>query len=54
MHDAVDIPPELAAYSTVLTYNLTRSDVEEEMLDRFLAIAKPRIDSERYGLLQVI
>lgn len=53
IHEAIDLPPELAAYTTVITYNLTRDDVEEEMLDRFMILAKPRIDSERYALLQV-
>jgi dynein heavy chain, axonemal len=52
IHQAIDVPSELAAYSTVLTYNLTREDVEEEMLDRFMQLAKPRVDTERHALLQ--
>jgi hypothetical protein len=52
--DATDLPPHIVAYSTVVTYNLVRDDIEEELLDRFMRLAKPRIDSERYLLLQVL
>ncbi len=47
------VPPVLAAYTVVINYNLLRADVEEELLDRFLILAKPRVDSEKFGLLQV-
>jgi hypothetical protein len=53
IYDAIDIPIDLSAFTTVITYTLTRYDVEEEMLDRFMKLAKPRIDNERYTLLQV-
>jgi hypothetical protein len=46
------VPQYLAAYTEVINFNMTRLDVEEELLDRFLVLAKPRIDSEKYGLLQ--
>jgi len=46
------VPQYLAAYTEVINFNMTRVDVEEELLDRFLVLAKPRIDSEKYGLLQ--
>jgi hypothetical protein len=51
--DATDVPAHVVAYSTVVTYSLIRNDIEEELLDRFMRLAKPRIDSERYLLLQV-
>lgn len=51
-HDITEIPDHLAAYTLVLNFRLVRVDLEEEFLDRFLQLAKPRIDSERYGLLQ--
>ena len=51
--DSSRLPSYLAAYTSIINFTLTRSDVEEELLDRFLILAKPRIDSERYGLLQV-
>jgi dynein heavy chain len=51
--DSVRLPPYLAAYTTVVNFSLTRIDLEEELLDRFLLLAKPRIDNERFGLLQV-
>lgn len=38
----------------VINFKLNRVDVEEELLDRFLLLAKPRIDNEKFGLLQVI
>ncbi len=44
----------LAAYTVVINYSLVRNDIEEELLDRFLVLAKPRIDVEKFGLLQVI
>ena len=47
------VPPILAAYTAVINFFLTRNDIEEELLDRFLILAKPRIFSERYELLQV-
>lgn len=51
--EPISIPDVLAAYAVVINYNLIRSDVEEELLDRFLVLAKPRIDIEKFGLLQV-
>jgi dynein heavy chain, axonemal len=50
--NAHEIPSDIAAYSVVLNYNLTPQDIEEELLDRFLFLAKPRIDTERFSLLQ--
>ncbi len=49
--DANNVPEPLAAYALIVNFKLTRVDIEEEILDRFLRLAKPRIDSERYGLL---
>lgn len=51
--EPVTIPEILAAYTVVINYTLVRNDVEEELLDRFLVLAKPRIDVEKFGLLQV-
>ncbi|CAF0814844.1 unnamed protein product, partial [Brachionus calyciflorus] len=51
-NDTTEIPDHLAAYTLVINFKLVRADLEEELLDRFLQLAKPRIDSERYGLLQ--
>lgn len=48
------VPAVLAAYTVVINYRLLREDIEEELLDRFLVLAKPRVDSEKFGLLQVI
>ena len=47
-----EIPVELAAYTLVINYKLMRQDIEEELLDRFLILAKPRVDSEKLALLQ--
>ena len=49
--DPNSVPDYLAAYSLTVNFKLVRADIEEEMLDRFLQLAKPRIDSERYALL---
>ncbi len=46
------VPAVLAAYTLVVNYKLVRQDVEEELLDRFLTLAKPRVDGEKFGLLQ--
>ena len=54
MNEAINVPDYLAAYTVVINYTLSHNDVEEELLDRFLVLAKPRIDSEKYGLLLVI
>lgn len=54
MSEPTSIPDYLAAYSLVVNFKLNRADIEEELLDRFLVLAKPRIDSEKFGLLQVI
>ena len=51
--EPVSIPEVLAAYTVVINYILVRNDIEEELLDRFLVLAKPRIDVEKFGLLQV-
>jgi len=51
--EPIQISEVLAAYTVVINYNLVRNDVEEELLDRFLVLAKPRIDVEKFGLLQV-
>ena len=53
MSEPIHIPNSLAAYTLVINFSLEKIDVEEELLDRFLVLAKPRIDTERYGLLQV-
>ena len=53
VNEPINVPDYLAAYTVVINYTLTKADVEEELLDRFLVLAKPRIDSEKYGLLIV-
>lgn len=53
VNEPINIPDILASYTVVINYSLIRNDVEEELLDRFLVLAKPRIDIEKFGLLQV-
>jgi len=50
--EPIYVPSVLAAYTLVVNYKLVRQDVEEELLDRFLTLAKPRVDGEKFGLLQ--
>lgn len=45
------LPPELSAYVTVINVCDTRSDIEEELLDRFTRLEKTRLWSERNQLL---
>ena len=47
------IPPELAAYLSVIYFHQIRLDVEEELLDRFMLTEKSRLDEEKVSLLQV-
>ena len=47
------IPPALAAHLSVIYFTQTRGDVEEQLLDRFMATEKARLDDERITLLQV-
>ncbi|XP_063714091.1 dynein axonemal heavy chain 5-like isoform X5 [Symsagittifera roscoffensis] len=44
------IRAELAAITTVLRLDQSRDDLMEQMLDRFLALEKPRIQNERISL----
>ena len=47
------VPQQLAAYASVMYFQLFRHDVEEELLDRFMAHEKSRLEDERTALRQV-
>ena len=47
------VPPELMAHVTVIYFSQTRADIEEELLDRFMAHEKSRMDEEKTTLLDV-
>ena len=48
-----EVPPELGAYMSIIYFHETRLDVEEELLNRFMALEKSRLEDERTTLLQV-
>ena len=50
---AHDIPATLAAYSSVINVQLSRPDVTEELLDRFMMKEKQRLNDEKDALMQV-
>jgi len=49
-----EIPAAIATYVLMIYFHMTRSDIEEELLHRFMAKEKSRVDEEKMGLLQVI
>ena len=48
------VPPELAAYVSIVYFHQGRPDVEEELLNRFMKHEKSRVEDERRTLLQVM
>ena len=48
-----EIPAAVATYVLMIYFHMTRSDIEEELLDRFMAKEKSRVDEEKMTLLQV-
>lgn len=52
-YEAHLIPPEIATYVLMIYFHMTRHDIEEELLDRFMAKEKSRVDEEKMALLQV-
>lgn len=48
-----EIPAEIGTYVLMIYFHMTRSDIEEELLDRFMAKEKSRVDEEKMTLLQV-
>lgn len=57
MHTTVEpymVPSHLAAYCSVMFFQQSRTCIEEEFLDRFLAKEKSRIEDERIALRQVL
>lgn len=56
LHSTVEphiVPQSLAAYSSVMYFQLYRSCVEEELLNRFMAQEKSRLEDEQTALRQV-
>ena len=47
------VPAEMSAYVNVVSFQLSRNDVTEELLDRFMMKEKQRLDDEKNALLQV-
>ncbi|KAF6026453.1 hypothetical protein EB796_015244 [Bugula neritina] len=47
-----EIPAAIATYVLMIYFHMTRSDIEEELLHRFMAKEKSRVDEEKMGLLQ--
>nr|CAB3238692.1 dynein heavy chain 8, axonemal-like [Phallusia mammillata] len=41
-----DVPPEIAAYTTLVYMQSTREGVQSELLDRFMRLEKPRLRDE--------
>ena len=48
-----EIPASIATYVLIIYFHMTRSDIEDELLDRFMAKEKSRVDEEKMTLLQV-
>lgn len=48
------MPAEVATYVLMIHFYMTRSDIEEELLDRFMVKEKSRVDEEKMILLQVL
>ena len=49
-----NVPAEVATYVLMIHFYMTRSDIEEELLDRFMVKEKSRVDEEKMILLQVL
>lgn len=47
------IPEWLGAYTGVIFFHMTRQDIEEELLDRFMAQEKARLEDEKTALTNV-
>ena len=47
------VPAQLAAYASVMYFQQFRQCIEEELLDRFMAHEKSRLEDERTALRQV-
>ncbi|KAJ8314898.1 hypothetical protein KUTeg_007048 [Tegillarca granosa] len=47
------VPTSLAAYTSVIYFQQSRYCIEEELLDRFLAKEKARIEDDRTALRQL-
>ncbi|XP_023932047.1 dynein heavy chain 5, axonemal-like isoform X1 [Lingula anatina] len=45
------IPHELAAYVSSIFFHMCRNDMEEELLDRFMALEKARLEEEKTTLM---
>ncbi|KAL4232681.1 hypothetical protein ACF0H5_007369 [Mactra antiquata] len=55
LHTTVEphmVPQQLAAYASVMYFQLYRKDVEEELLNRFMAHEKARLEDEQSALRQ--
>ncbi|XP_053397319.1 dynein axonemal heavy chain 5-like isoform X6 [Mercenaria mercenaria] len=55
LHTTVEphmVPQQLAAYASVMYFQLYRKDVEEELLNRFMAHEKSRLEDEQTALRQ--
>ena len=48
-----EVAPELAAYVSLVSWQLSRNDVSEELLDRFMIKEKQRLNDEKDALMQV-
>ncbi|XP_071504103.1 dynein axonemal heavy chain 5-like [Diadema antillarum] len=46
------VPHSLAAYTAVMSFYQTREDCEEELLDRFMALEKARLEEDRITALK--
>jgi len=56
LHTTVEphsVPQSLAAYASVMYFQLFRADVEEDLLNRFMAHEKGRLEDEMNALRQV-
>ena len=56
LHTTVEphmVPAQLAAYASVMYFQQFRQCIEEELLDRFMAHEKSRLEDERTALRQV-
>lgn len=50
---AHQVPPALAAYVSLVNFQLSREGVAEELLDRFMLKEKQRLNDEKEALMQV-
>jgi hypothetical protein len=57
LHTTVEphiVPAHLAAYTSVIYFQRSRTDIEETLLDRFIYQEKSKLEEERVSLLQVM